>query len=56
VECYYFHKKEHYKIFCKVLKQGLKDKKNQKSSVDLVSAANDESDDSKVSLNLLSIS
>lgn len=56
VECFYCHKKWHHKRFCRVLKQDLKDKKNQKSFADLVSVSNDESDDSKVSENLFSIS
>ena len=28
MECYYCHKKGHYKIFCRLMKQDLKDKKN----------------------------
>lgn len=56
VECYYCHKKGHYRRFCRVLKQDLEDKKNQKGSADSVSVANDESDDSEVSADLLSVS
>jgi hypothetical protein len=53
VECYYYHKKWHHRRFCKVLKQDLEDKKNQKSSPDLDSVTNNKSDDSEVSVDLL---
>jgi hypothetical protein len=56
VEWYYCHKEGQYRRFCRVLKQDLEDKKNKKSFVNLVSVANDESEDSKVNTNLLSVS
>jgi hypothetical protein len=56
VECYYCHKKGHYRRFCRLMKQDLEDKKNQKGSADSVNVANDESDDSEVSADLLSVS
>jgi hypothetical protein len=56
MECYYCHKKWHYRKFCKLMKQDLEDKKNQKSFANSVSVANGESDDSEAYADVLSIS
>ena len=47
VECYYCHKKGHYRKFCRLMKQDLEDKKNQKGSADSISVADGEFDDSE---------
>lgn len=44
------------KKICRVLKHDLEDKKNQESFAYSISVANDESDDSKASTNLLTVS
>jgi hypothetical protein len=56
VECYYCHKKWHYINFCKLMKQDLEDKKNQKGSADSVSVVDGESDDSEAYADVLSVS
>jgi hypothetical protein len=56
MECYYCHKKGHYRKFCRLMKQDLKDKKNHKGSADSVSVADGEFDDSEAYANVLSIS
>jgi hypothetical protein len=56
VECYYCHKKGHYRKFCRLMKQDLEDKKNQKGSADSVSVADGEFDDSEAYVDVLSVS
>ena len=56
VECFYCHKKGHYKNQCKDLKEHLKEKKNGKKPLELASAAKETSDDSEVGADLLSVS
>jgi hypothetical protein len=56
VEYYYCHKKGHYKNFCRLMKQDLEDKKNQKGSANSVSVADGESNDNKVNTDVLSVS
>jgi hypothetical protein len=57
VECYYCHKKCHYKRFCMVLKLYLLEKKKKKKVQKSVSVVNDNSNDnSEVSTDLLSVS
>lgn len=56
VECFYCHKKGHYKNQCKELKEHLEEKKNGKKPLESVSVAEEMSDDSEVGADLLSVS
>jgi hypothetical protein len=56
VECYYCHKKGHYKKFCRLVKQDLEDKKNHKGSIDSVSVADGKFDDSEPYADVLLVS
>ena len=56
VECFYCHKKGHYKNQCKELKDHLEEKKNGKKPLESTSVAKETSDDSEVIANLLSVS
>ena len=48
VECFYCHKKGHYKNQCKELKEHLKEKKNGKKPLESTSVAEETLDDSEV--------
>ena len=56
VECFYCHKKGHYKNQCKELKEQLEEKKNGKKPLESTSVAEETSDDSEVYADLLSVS
>ena len=56
VECFYYHKKGHYKNQCKELKEHLEEKKNEKKPLESASVAEETLDDSEVGANLLSVS
>ena len=56
VECFYCHKKGHYKNQCKELKEHLEEKKNGKKPLESASVAEETSDDSEVGADLLSVS
>ena len=56
VECFYCHKKRHYKNQCKELKEHLEEKKNGKKPLESTSVAEEISDDSEVGTDLLSVS
>ena len=56
VECFYCHKKGHYKNQCKELKEHLEEKKNGKKPLESANVAEETSDDSEVGADLLSVS
>ena len=56
VECFYCHKKGHYKNRCKELKEHLEEKKNGKKPLESTSVTEETSDDNEVCANLLSVS
>ena len=56
VECFYCHKKGHYKNQCKELKEHLQEKKNGKKPLESASVTKETSDDSEVGADLLSVS
>ena len=56
VECFYCHKKGHYKNRCKELKEHLEEKNNGKKPLESTSVTKETSDDSEVGANLLSVS
>ena len=56
VECFYCHKKGHYKSQCKELKEYLEEKKNGKKLLESASVAEETSDDSEVGADLLLVS
>ena len=56
VECYYCHKKGHYRKFYRMMKQDLEDMKNHKGSTDSVNVADGEFDDSEAYADVLSVS
>jgi hypothetical protein len=56
VECFYCHKKGHYKNQCKELKQHLKERKNEKKAAKSASVVEEKSDGSEVDGDLLSVS
>ena len=53
VECFYYHKKGHYKNQCKELKKHLEEKKNGKKPPESASVAKETLDDSEVGADLL---
>uniref|UniRef100_A0A2N9J8T4 CCHC-type domain-containing protein n=1 Tax=Fagus sylvatica TaxID=28930 RepID=A0A2N9J8T4_FAGSY len=56
VECFYCHKKGHYKNQCKELKQHLEERKNEKKAAESASVIEEKSDDNEVDGDLLSVS
>ena len=56
VECFYCHKKGHYKNQCKELKEHLEEKKNGKKPLESASVAKETSNDSEVGVDLLLVS
>uniref|UniRef100_A0A2N9IT84 CCHC-type domain-containing protein n=1 Tax=Fagus sylvatica TaxID=28930 RepID=A0A2N9IT84_FAGSY len=56
IECFYCHKKGHYKNQCKELKQHLEERKNEKKAVESTSVVEEKSDDSEIDGDLLSVS
>ena len=56
IECFYCHKKGHWKNQCKELKQHLEERKNEKKAVESTSVVEEKLDDNEIDGDLLSVS